>query len=248
LEEIAISVKHLNKSFATNITKQSSVYDKISTLGKKSNFAEKMNVLKDMSFEIKKGELVGIIGKNGIGKTTLLKVISNIYRPDSGQVKINGKVALFLELGTGFQLELTARENILLLGMLIGFKKNEIKQKIPEIMKYAGLEKFLDSKLKHFSSGMFARLAFSTAIQMEYDVFLIDELLAVCDEEFQKKSFDTFMELKKQGKTFLVVSHNHDMLKQISDRMMLIHNGKILSIGEPTKVMDEYNKSVKVWK
>ena len=248
MEEIAIAVKHLNKSFKTNITKQSTVFDKICSFGKKLNSNEKLDVLKDISFEIKKGELVGIIGKNGIGKTTLLRIISNIYRPDSGHIQINGKVALFLELGTGFQLDLTARENIILLGMIIGFKKNEIEQKIPKIMKYAGLEKFLDSKLKHFSSGMFARLAFSTAIQMEYDIFLIDELLAVGDEEFQKKSFDTFMELKKQGKTFLVVSHNHDMLKQISDRMILLHDGKILSIGEPAKVIDEYNKSVRVWK
>jgi len=121
------------------------------------------------------------------------------------------------------------------------------KKKIPEIMRFSGLEKFLDSKLKHFSTGMFARLAFSTAIQMDYDVFLIDELLAVGDEEFQKKSFDTFMELKKQGKTFLVVSHNHDMLKKISDRMILLHDGKIMSIGEPEKVVNEYNRSVRVW-
>jgi len=155
---------------------------------------------------------------------------------------------LFLELGAGFQSDLTARENIILLGMILGFKKNEINKKISEIMKFAGLEKFLDSKLKHFSSGMHARLAFSTAIQMENDIFLIDELLAVGDQEFQKKSFDTFMELKKQGKTFLVVSHNHDMLKKISDRMILLHDGKILSIGEPAKVIDEYNKSVRVWK
>ena len=247
MENIAISVSHVNKSFATNVTKQTTVYDKISTTGKKLPKVEKMTVLNDITFEIKKGELVGIIGKNGIGKTTLLRVISNIYRPDSGHVQINGKVALFLELGAGFQLELTARENIILLGMIIGFKQNKIKQKIPEIMKFAGLEKFLDSKLKHFSTGMFARLAFSTAIQMEYDIFLIDELLAVGDDEFQKKSFDTFMELKKQGKTFLVVSHNHDMLKKISDRMILLHDGKILSIGEPEKVVDEYNRSVRVW-
>jgi len=129
LENIAINVSHVSKSFVTNVTKQSTIYDKLSTVGKKLPKTEKMAVLKDITFEIKKGELVGIIGKNGIGKTTLLRVISNIYRPDSGNVQIHGKVALFLELGAGFQLDLTARENIILLGMIIGFKKNEIKKK-----------------------------------------------------------------------------------------------------------------------
>jgi len=131
--------------------------------------------------------------------------------------------------------------------MLIGFEKSEIIKRIPNIVEFAGLEKFIDAKLKHFSSGMFARLAFSTAIEMDYDIFLIDELLAVGDEEFQKKSFDTFMDFKKKGKSFLVVSQNHEMLKQISDRMILLHDGKVLSIGEPEKVINEYNKSVKVW-
>jgi len=247
LSEIAINVEHVSKSFMTKITKQSSVYDKLAPKDKVKPVIEKLDVLKDVSFNIKKGELVGLIGKNGIGKTTLLRIISQIYRPDSGSVKVNGKLAMFLELGTGFQLELTARENIILMGMLIGFEKSEIIKRIPNILEFAGLEKFIDSKLKHFSSGMFARLAFSTAIEMDYDIFLIDELLAVGDEEFQKKSFDTFMDFKKKGKSFLVVSHNHDMLKQISDRMILLHDGKVISMGEPEKVINEYNKSVKVW-
>jgi len=247
LSEIAINVEHVSKSFMTKITKQSSIYDKLAPKDKVKPVIEKLDVLKDVSFNIKKGELVGLIGKNGIGKTTLLRIISHIYRPDSGSVKVNGKLAMFLELGAGFQLELTARENIILMGMLIGFKKSEIIKRIPNIVEFAGLEKFIDAKLKHFSSGMFARLAFSTAIEMDYDIFLIDELLAVGDEEFQKKSFDTFMDFKKKGKSFLVVSHNHDMLKQISDRMILLHDGKVISMGEPEKVINEYNKSVKVW-
>lgn len=247
MSEIAINVEHVSKSFMTKITKQSSIYDKLAPKDKVKPVIEKLDVLKDVSFNIKKGELVGLIGKNGIGKTTLLRIISHIYRPDSGSVKVNGKLAMFLELGAGFQLELTARENIILMGMLIGFKKSEIIKRIPNIVEFAGLEKFIDAKLKHFSSGMFARLAFSTAIEMDYDIFLIDELLAVGDKEFQKKSFDTFMDFKKKGKSFLVVSHNHDMLKQISDRMILLHDGKVISMGEPEKVINEYNKSVKVW-
>lgn len=230
MNELAIQVKNVYKSFDTMIS-PSSIYEKI-THSKKSSKPEKLHVLNNISFDVKKGELIGVIGKNGIGKTTLLRIISNIYRPDSGTVTVNGKMAMFLELGAGFQLELTARENIILLGMIIGFKKNEIIKKIPAIMKFSGLEKFLDSKLKHFSSGMFARLAFATAIQMNYDIYLIDELIAVGDQEFQKKSFDTFIKLKKEGKTFLVISHDYRMLKSISDRMILLHNGKNLGYGK----------------
>jgi len=246
LNDLSIQVNNVYKSFDTQIRKHSSIYEKVTKDSQKLDLT-KLEVLKDISFEIKKGELVGIIGKNGIGKTTLLRIISGVYRPDSGNVNVKGKIALFLELGAGFQMELTARENIILLGMIIGFKKNQIIKKIPEIIQFAELEKFLDSKLKHFSSGMFARLAFATAIQMEYDIFLIDELLAVGDEDFQKKSFDSFMSMKKEGKTFLVVSHNLDMLKKISDRMILLHEGKIFSIGDPEKVVNDYNSNVRVW-
>ncbi len=244
MTEPAIFVNKISKSFEKNLS-GGSIFEKISS--KKFQSSERLAVLNDISFDVKKGELIGVIGKNGIGKTTLLRIISGIYRPDSGNVIVNGKLAMFLELGAGFELELSAKDNIILQGMILGFKKDEIKKLIPNIIKFAGLENFLDAKLKHFSSGMFARLAFSIAIQMNYDIFLIDELLAVGDEEFQKKSFDTFMDFKKKGKTFVVVSHNHDMLQRISDRMILLHNGKIQAIGTPQEVMNEYNRSVRIW-
>lgn len=241
MNNIAIKLTNVCKNFNLSIDKNSTIYGKLSSQSKKSH-VEKIQVLNDVSFEIKKGELLGIIGKNGQGKSTLLRIISRIYRQDSGDVFVDGKIALFLDLGTGFQLDMTARENIILLGMIMGFSREEISKKIPEIVQFAELEKFLDTKLRHFSTGMYARLGFSTAIAMESDIFLIDEILSVGDKEFQKKSFETFMKLRSQGKTFLVVSHNHETLKTISDRMILLHNGKIASIGEPDKVIQDYDR------
>ena len=242
MSDVAVQINNISKSFDLHL-KQTSIFETITSFGKKSKKEPKLNVLQNISFDVKKGELVGIIGKNGIGKTTLLRLISGIYRPDSGNICVDGKIALFLELGTGFQLELSARENIVLLGMILGFKKNDINKKIPEIIQFAELEKFLDVKLLHFSSGMFARLAFATAIQMDSDIFLIDELLSVGDAEFQKKSFETFMDLKKRGKSFIVVSHNHNMLKDISDKMICLGNGKIVAMGDSEKVIQAYENS-----
>jgi len=167
LSDNAIQVENVSKWFDFDASKQSSIFERIISFRKKIHNHPKLEVLKNISFEVKKGELLGVIGANGIGKSTLLKIISGIYRPDSGYVSVNGKIALFLELGTGFQPEMTARENILLLGMIIGLNKKKILERVPEIAKFAGVERFLDTKIKHFSSGMFARLAFSTAIQME---------------------------------------------------------------------------------
>lgn len=240
MSEFALQIKNLSKSFEKDRTQYSSIYETIVSLrGKKSS--NRLQIFKDVSFDVKKGEVFGIIGKNGTGKSTLLKIISGIYRADSGSINVDGKISLFLDLSAGIQTELTAKENIILIGMIKGFTKEEITKKIDGILKFAELEDFVDAKLKHFSSGMLARLLFATAIQMKNDIFLIDEIMAVGDQEFQKKSFDAFMELKKEGKTFLIVSHDHDLLKRICDRMILIHGGKMLKIGEPEQVLAEYN-------
>ncbi len=160
--------------------------------------------------------------------------------PDSGKISVSGKITTFLELGTGFNGELTAKENIMLYGLLLGFSKKEIKKKIQEIIKFAELENFLDTKLKNFSSGMNVRLAFSTAIQVDPDVLLVDEVLSVGDISFQRKSFDKFKKFKEAKKTIIFVSHNLEQVREICDKVMWLHKGQIRSIGDPSKVIEEF--------
>ncbi len=244
MSENVIEVENITKSFRIYHDKQNSVFETITSPFTKKRHFEILTVLDDVSFTVKKGEMVGIIGLNGSGKTTLLRLISRIYYPDKGQISTRGTIIPFLELGAGFQPELTARDNIILYGIILGFSKKEIKKKLDEIIKYAELEKFIDTKLKNFSSGMYARLAFSTAIQVDPDILLVDEILSVGDLPFQKKSFNTFMDFRKRGKAILFVSHNLTSIKDICDRAIFINKGKIHTIGEPTKVIEEYTKVV----
>jgi ABC-type polysaccharide/polyol phosphate transport system ATPase subunit len=199
-------------------------------------------VLRDVSFSVKKGQMLGIIGYNGSGKTTLLKMIGRIYLPDKGSVITNGTITPFLELGTGFNGELTAKDNIIVYGVILGFTKKEIKEKIDNIAKFAGIERFLDTKLKNFSSGMNARLAFATAIQVDPDILLVDEILSVGDISFQEKSFNTFMEFKKKAKTIIFVSHALDQMRDICDKVLWIHDGTVKSHGDPISVIEEYKQ------
>lgn len=208
----------------------------------RKNTYENLAVLKDVSFSVKKGEMLGIIGFNGSGKTTLLKIIAKIYTPDHGEIITNGKLTPFLELGTGFSGELTARDNIIIYGVILGFTKKKIKEKIDEISKFAEIERFLDTKLKNFSSGMNARLAFSTAIQVNPDIILVDEVLSVGDISFQEKSFNTFMEYKKQGKTIVFVSHNIEQIQQFCDKAIWLHEGVIQSYDRSDIVVEKYKQ------
>lgn len=171
-------------------------------------------VLKDFNFEVKKGESVGLYGQNGVGKSTILKLISGVTYPNRGKIEVNGKVAPLLEIGAGFHQDLTGRENIYMNGAILGMKLKEIKQKENEIIEFSGIRGFIDTPVKKYSSGMYLRLAFSVAIHSEADIYLFDEILAVGDEEFQKKCFDKIMEIKEKGLTFLIVSHNEEFLKK----------------------------------
>lgn len=211
---------------------------------KKSSY-EKLQVLNDVSFSVKEGESLGIIGINGSGKTTILKLISKIYYPDHGTIHTNGKLVPLLQLGIGFHPELTATDNIITYGILLGLNKNTIKSKIDKILEYAELEKFADVKIKHFSSGMFSRIAFATAINIEPDILLVDEVLAVGDIFFQKKGFETFDKLKKKGKTIILVSHDPAQILRICDRVMVLKNGKIEKIGDPQEIVNYYLQSGK---
>ena len=201
-----------------------------------------LKALDEISFSVTKGEVLGIIGLNGSGKTTLMRIIAGVYKPDFGSVTINGRLSPLLQLGTGFQGDLDARENIIMNGMLLGMSKTEIKNKVNHIIQYAELEKFANMKLKYYSAGMRARLAFGTAMQIEPDILLVDEVLAVGDENFQKKSYQTFRSFISSEKTVIHTSHNLGRLAEFSDRILLLHKGKIDMLGKPNEVIQKYKE------
>ncbi len=186
--------------------------------------------------------MFGIIGKNGAGKTTLLRIISGIYRPDKGTVTVNGTLTPLLGLGVGFEIDLTAKTNIMRYGMILGFKKNEIMEKIDDIIQFAELEKFADTKLKNFSTGMYQRLAFSTAMQIDPDILLIDEAIFAGDLGFQQKCFDSIQKFKQRKKSIILVSHDMRPIEEHCDRAMLLNKGRIESIGESKQVIEDYKR------
>ncbi len=183
--------------------------------------------LKGISFEIKKGECVGLYGPNGAGKSTILKLIAKVTYPTKGNIKTEGRIAPLIEIGAGFHMDLTGRENIYINGTILGMTLNEIKKRIPQIIEFSELNDFIDMPVKKYSSGMYLRLGFSIAVHSEADVFLIDEILAVGDEAFRKKCLDKVETLKKQGKTVLFVTHNKELMDKIADRVILLSEGKI---------------------
>ena len=213
--------------------------------GKKLSFLKTQLVaLDNISLEIFSGETVALIGLNGSGKTTLLRIISGIYKPDSGDIKVNGRLAPLLQIGSGFNGELDAIDNIKIYGMLLGFSKKEIEGKIDHILDFAGLEKFSKMKIKNYSSGMKARLGFATAFQIDPDILLVDEVLAVGDETFRQKSLDEFDKFRKKGKTIVFTSHNLNWILQLADRVVLLSEGKIVNIGPPKNILEEYKKII----
>ena len=201
----------------------------------------KRDVLKDISFEVKKGDFFGIVGRNGSGKSTLLKLISGIYPPDQGQIKVNGSLVSFIELGVGFNPELTGRENVYLNGAMLGFSRKQVSAMYGDIVDFAELHDFMDQKLKNYSSGMQVRLAFSVAIKAKGDILVLDEVLAVGDEAFQKKCHDYFQEAKRRGKTIVLVTHDMGAVREFCNRAILIDNGLIKVEGNPSEVADEYS-------
>jgi lipopolysaccharide transport system ATP-binding protein len=205
---------------------------------------EEFWALKDVNFAVQKGETIGIIGSNGAGKSTLLKILSQITPPTEGEIVMHGKVASLLEVGTGFHPELTGRENIFLNGAILGMKKKEIAKKFDEIVEFAGIEKFLDTPVKYYSSGMYVRLAFSVAAHMEPDILLVDEVLAVGDADFQKKCLGKMGEVTtKDGRTILFISHNMSAIKTLCKRTILLEKGRVVMIGETDDVVAHYLSS-----
>ena len=206
---------------------------------------EEFWALKNINFEVKKGEVVGIIGRNGAGKSTLLKILSQITPPTEGQIKIEGRVGSLLEVGTGFHPELSGRENIFLNGAILGMTRKEIAKKFDDIVSFAGIEKFLDTPVKHYSSGMYVRLAFSVAAHMDPDILIIDEVLAVGDSEFQKKCLGKMDEItKKEGRTILFVSHNLGAIQQLCKKTIVLKNGKIDCFDDTSSAIRKYIKGM----
>ncbi len=196
--------------------------------------------LRDVSFEVKRGEVLGIIGRNGAGKSTLLKVLSRITEPTEGEIRLRGRVASLLEVGTGFHPELTGRENVFLNGAILGMARAEIQRKFDEIVAFAEVEQFIDTQVKHFSSGMYLRLAFSVAAHLEPDVLVVDEVLAVGDAAFQKKSLGKMSEVSREGRTVLFVSHNMAAIRTLCSRAILLDRGRIHDHGSTSTVIDAY--------
>jgi len=242
-DDIAIRVEGVYKDFALphekNLTLKSTFLQKIRG-GNKT--IEKQHALNNISFDVKKGEFFGIVGRNGSGKSTLLKILAQIYKPTKGTVAVNGRLVPFIELGVGFNPELTGRDNVYLSASLMGFSKKEIDGMYNDIVDFAELENFMDQKLKNYSSGMQVRLAFSIATRVDTDILLIDEVLAVGDADFQRKCFDYFKQLKKNKKTVVFVSHDMNAIKEYCDRAVLIEASEIKKIGETTKVSELYTK------
>ncbi len=237
--ETIVKVEKVSKVFKLPHEKLSTVKQHFVNVFNPKSY-EKFKALDDVSFEIKKGEFFGIVGANGSGKSTLLKILAGIYQPTSGKVTINGSLSPFIELGVGFNPELTARENIFLNAAILGLTKKDTEERFDEIVNFSELENFLDQKLKNFSSGMQVRLAFSIAIQAHADILLVDEVLAVGDTNFQQKCFSTFRRLKKDGRTVILVTHDLDAVKGFCDKALLMSEGKVLKIDTPSHVVNDY--------
>lgn len=241
-EENAIVVKNLSKSFRLPHEQSSGLKQSIVNFFKKKKGYEIQEVLKNISFEVKKGDFFGIVGRNGSGKSTLLKLLAGIYNTDEGSISINGSIIPFIELGVGFNPELTGRENIFLNGALLGFSRKEMEAMYDDIVEFAELEKIMDQKLKNYSSGMQVRLAFSIAIKAQGDILILDEVLAVGDEAFQRKCERYFKDIKKdKNKTVILVTHSMANVEKYCNKAMMLHDGQIKSMGNPEDVSNEYN-------
>jgi lipopolysaccharide transport system ATP-binding protein len=243
-KDLAICVRNLGKKYIIGGQKErNSTFGEVIANSIKTPFRHIKNfgtetsnndfwALKDVSFDVYKGEVLGIIGRNGAGKSTLLKILSRITTPSEGKVEIHGRIGSLLEVGTGFHPELTGRENIFLSGSILGMQKREIEEKFEEIVKFSEIEKFLDTPVKRYSSGMYVRLAFAVAAHMDTEILLVDEVLAVGDAEFQKKCLGKMGEAAKEGRTVLFVSHNMNAISRMCDKGLLIDGGKIIDFNE----------------
>lgn len=238
---IAVKVDHVSKYFKLPTEASQSLRTTLVNRFKGIKGYTEQHVLKDISFEVEKGDFYGIVGRNGSGKSTLLKIISEIYVPEKGKVTIDGKLVSFIELGVGFNPELTGRENVYMNGAMLGFSTEEVDAMYDDIVDFAELHDFMNQKLKNYSSGMQVRLAFSVAIKAQGDILILDEVLAVGDEAFQRKCNDYFMERKQSGKTTILVTHDMSAVKKYCNKAVLIEHGLVKVVGDPDEVANQYS-------
>lgn len=242
MSEWAVQVSQVSKRFRLYHERNQTL--KSAILRGRTSKHEDFWALNDISFDVLAGETHGLIGSNGSGKSTLLKCLAKIYWPTSGTIDYRGRMASLLEVGSGFHLELSGRENIYLNGSILGMSKKDIDSKFDEIVDFSGVERFLDQPVKNYSSGMYVRLGFSIAINVDPDILVVDEVLSVGDEEFQRKSFQKFRELKKQGKTIILVTHAMPVVRDLCDSVTWLNNGVLQKSGPTQAVVDAYLDSV----
>ncbi len=242
-----ITLNNVSMKFNLGVEKDNSIkmmFIKFLTPKKKKKKKEYFWALKDINFTIEKGDVVGIIGSNGAGKSTLLKVVSGVYKPTTGMVSVDGKISPMIELGAGFDFELTARENIFLNGAILGYSKEFILDKFDAIVEFSELKDFLDVPIKNFSSGMVAKLAFSISTIVEPEILIVDEILSVGDIKFQEKSKNKMLSMIKGGTTVLYVSHSIDSIKELCNKVIWLDHGKIVKMGNAKEICNEYYKKL----
>jgi ABC-type polysaccharide/polyol phosphate transport system ATPase subunit len=237
-EPVVIEARGVSKSFRLSVNKINSLKEMVTTFSQSDH--KELRALQDVSFEVRRGEFFGIVGRNGSGKSTLLKVLASIYAADSGTVRMAGRLAPFIELGVGFNPELTARENVELNGVMMGLERREARGRLGAVLEFAELEEFVDMKLKNYSSGMLVRLAFSVMIQSDAEILLIDEVLAVGDAAFQQKCADVFHEMRDGERTVILVTHDMGAVEHYCHRAMLLHDGEVKAVGDPGEVARKY--------
>lgn len=241
--DIVIEAKNISKTFRLPHEKISTVRGAFVNLLNRKTF-EELKALDDISFEVKKGEFFGIIGRNGSGKSTLLKILAGIYQPNKGKIKIQGQISPFLELGIGFNGELSGKDNVHLNATILGLSRKQIKEKFDDIVAFSELERFIDQKVKNYSSGMQVRLAFSVAIHANRDILLMDEVLAVGDGNFQKKCYEYFNQIKGK-KTVLFVSHDMENMKKFCERTLVLNDGKAVALEYTSSALEKYEALLK---
>ncbi len=241
MADVVVKVENVHKSFKLPHQKHNSIKGLFLNAFKGSDRYENQKVLKNIDFEVNRGDFIAIVGRNGSGKSTLLKLLAGIYTPDRGLIHVNGKLIPFIELGVGFNPELTGRENVFLNGALLGFNRKEMLAMYDDIVSFSEIEKFMDQKLKNYSSGMQVRLAFSIAIRARGDILLLDEVLAVGDAAFQQKCFDYFEQLKREKKTVIFVSHDMTAVRRFCNKAIYVSKGVLTHAGTPAEVSDIYS-------